>query len=878
MIPWTLTPNFPFGNPYWTTSGFKSPGWSTRGEPNPSYMQAGISDLGTFSSPAISALKTEGYFKTGTLQFTWYASTPFISDNPAEFWVRSQSGNNFISKKILAIGGYQNGNFQYIADPIMFQPGFSYASGDGNNSLSLWNNNINFSGKVIYSITGSGFYSFEWIYKKTTSAGYNDPINFGTDTVILSGVTLPEYYTPQLGAQNLFDVNFLTNFKSGQLFISYDSGKTFEKNNLDTNWNSVCINGDKSILLATNNSNIIFKSIDSGKNWNNINNFNNESFLFPFESNVKLSNIVTSKDGYNTFMISSQPSLSRIYNRKFYPNENLYEIYEFWPGIEGIINDIDICSNGKTGLFITDEPSNNIYRFTSLETPLITPIVGLNKTGQCLAVSKKDNSPDDGKFQIIGTDNDYLYLSTNFGSNWFPVLTDKKRNWVDVDILDNKIIAAENNGRIFYSQDTGVTWNNIDLNINCKTVRLSNSAPYLILITSTIGNVYTGTNLNNLSKAFLPKGSWINSAISYDNSLQIIIKDALDEVRVDYSNLYSSSVSEFSTNTNIIYGYGDINVKISGSGFGIITGVTGKAFQDAILIKTGLLTNTLTPADFGISTWDLNLEETGSLENVFLNFVSSNIQATGIIEFIDFTGSGLTIGDAITFTDPVGSTWSYNYDTGNENNDANIFTGVSHLTELLNLDDALGAFQDNNKIYVYDTGIFLGEETNLYRIIRTCEDINAIKIPNRYFQGGISLRDPVEIVTGIFSINEQINVEMSGFYSTEQIVNTSINVSGIEWINSFITWSVITGITVENSFLTNTGQLPFQSFENIFTGYSGQINIPIQQKFDLSPDFIFSASRRNPNINLYTGYILYKVSVNTDSNNNQIVYSGILKG
>lgn len=267
------------------------------------------------------------------------------------------------------------------------------------------------------------------------------------------------------------------------------------------------------------------------------------------------------------------------------------------------------------------------------------------------------------------------------------------------------------------------------------------------------------------------------------------------EIRIKNLSIYQKQNSDlFYIKPTKFIGTGRLNGQISDIGSGIILNPTGSAWQPGVIFKTGTVAGVTD--DFGIFSTTLNLLSTGSIGNIFAQNPIGYIQGSGTIEFLDSNGQGLVDNDIIVINNT-----SFSFISGTENAEAPFsFSSLDNFVDILN-SGALGIYNTNSFNFQQDIGVTgirvgnkinlfsyfpLGENSNQTRIGRICENINAIKIPNRYLQGGQTLLQSLDNSSGLFSNTETLTFENSGFYNVFRLLeNQEFFINDVAWINNF---------------------------------------------------------------------------------------------
>jgi photosystem II stability/assembly factor-like uncharacterized protein len=867
MSNWPPESNFPIGDPNWSSSGRRANPWGLSfSEFRTGFLPArsvsgGIGASPSTLNPTISTLYTEGYFNTGKLQFYWKVSSElnsgqaFSEGNYGQFNHIQKINNQDISNTILIIGGYNINTVTYqVGSNISPLNNFSYASGSGPYTLSYFNNNDRWSGLVSYNITGSGFHRFEWNYIR------NRGIIGSRDGLWLAGVSLPDYLT----ANNILNITpstsipFLDIFNesptfSGKIYYSKNTGRNFVQILSDRDWTSINISPDAKNIIATAHNNYLYRSFNTGVTFNFVTSLGIGSWNDCDLSDNGQCMTVAANNGLFVSINSGNNWTNRLPNTR--------------------VAAIAVSNNGQyqtalpdSGKIQTSNSSGSLFY-----TDAITPVP---------SKSWKDISmTNNGEIQIACTKNEYLWISRDFGNTWSSVFNDRPRNWSSVDIFSFNIIATEKGGNIYISPLLGDGWITYNIAKNWNFFRSSSNN---FLGGASMDKIYNGSNLfetlstSNLSSNFF-YGNWIDGVLSENGQHQFVINKGLNDLQIKYKNLYFSS-NQIANTSNIIYGFGNNNINSINSGTGLITNITGFAYQPAVLKNTGLLQGFIDSGS-GSYNWEVNLQETGSPGNVFFDFIVQKKQASGVIEFINNTGSGLKNQDSIVITNPFNQIVTAFYvDNPNfvsiEERD---FHSLQNLVDIINshVSDLSSVILDNNKIYLF-ADQNLGSIGNQFKIARFVQDPMSIKIPYRYFVGGEDIRQPViSNWTGLFSILTGITKENSGFYNKNVSISDNFEILGIVWQNSLNTWRFGTGLRRQNDPLRNINYINYNENLNYF---SGSTLIPKNQTYEPFSGFNIQINRNNPYRNQYTGQALYLIEILKENSLDVTKYSGILVG
>jgi hypothetical protein len=333
----------------------------------------------------------------------------------------------------------------------------------------------------------------------------------------------------------------------------------------------------------------------------------------------------------------------------------------------------------------------------------------------------------------------------------------------------------------------------------------------------------------------------------------------MGNVRVKSARLIYAEDNRFNLYINSITGYGYIspplndfnnlpNINVIGSNIiflgGQIMNPTG--IQPAIFYQTGILNGFINTPGVGSFTWDnIFLSAQGRPNEVFLNYFTGAIQAKNTIQF---NNNLLTDGDTININNTF-----FTYATGKNPNNLLQFDSFQNLIDILN-SGSTGAF-DNIGFGILRTSIGItgfingnilnlfsylqsGEDGNNIKIYRNCQNLDAIKLPSRYFTGGRYLRPRTNTWYGNFSrAFPTITAENSGIYSENISEIVFDNISGLVWIDNFSgNYYITTGIKDPNAISLYSGSLvPFKN--NIYIGSgvipSGQFTVATGLKIDI---------------------------------------------
>lgn len=241
-----------------------------------------------------------------------------------------------------------------------------------------------------------------------------------------------------------------------QLYISLDSGITWNINEIDRNWTSVACSNNFDILYAANNTSIL-KSTDNGSSWQTI------------KTSINCSSISCSNNGSIVLAVASVGSvyISIDYGvtwTNIAQNSPINSL-AFWTKTA-------INNNGSI-MYITSNTNivksiNSGSSWTSIH-PISAPWLAIDCSS-------------DGEVIVTAGTNTRIYISRDGGSSW--TARESSRSWRDISISSDgtKILATSLDG-LYLSIDSGTTWDYINTNIN---------NPYIVNISPDGGKALLG--------------------------------------------------------------------------------------------------------------------------------------------------------------------------------------------------------------------------------------------------------------------------------------------------------------------------------------------------------------------------------------------------
>jgi photosystem II stability/assembly factor-like uncharacterized protein len=403
-----------------------------------------------------------------------------------------------------------------------------------------------------------------------------------------------------------------------------------------------------------------------------------------------------------------------------------------------------------------------------------------------------------GQFQAIVGEDLYIYISNDYGQTWGQKAFPAKWNRVDISNDGKYIVATQYNGNLYISKNYGNTWNLNPIVVGQCYSSSSSSAIFC-----------TGPN-------DCPPETICVNGLCVSNRY---------EVRVKKANFFYEASNKFNKYFDSVRGYGNITKPIKGFGTGIISNPTG--WQPTIIKSTGILSG-IVPRNnsFGSFTWNnLNLNSTVNNQPVYLSYITGHIPAENYIIFLNNTGLGLQIGDRININ-------NINFYYNPIPDGLFEFSSPENLVNILNsgyreeLDDngvikySIGVSGKlNNNIIILYSLYFSGEEGNNIRVYKETQNLDAIKIPFRYFQNGRSLRPTTNKYTSFYSYRNSLTVENSGFY-VEKFEGESFEgpIKDVVWVDEFKNWSVRTGLFKQGDVNYPMINMAYNSGNNLFSG------------------------------------------------------------
>jgi hypothetical protein len=182
-----------------------------------------------------------------------------------------------------------------------------------------------------------------------------------------------------------------------------------------------------------------------------------------------------------------------------------------------------------------------------------------------------------------------------------------------------QLITSSQNNLVYRSADSGINFYKLNTGI------LKNK----FCLSSTISS----RGQYQLIAAGFNDPDWLySSCISGED---VVLQTAPEEIKIKNANFYIENNNNFfNLSLPTLIGAGNTNItSASGVGTGILLNPTGSVYQSAICYETTLLKGVIEEdASNGVYTWtDLNILSTGNPDKVFSDYITGNIQATGLL-------------------------------------------------------------------------------------------------------------------------------------------------------------------------------------------------------------------------------------------------------
>ena len=567
------------------------------------------------------------------------------------------------------------------------------------------------------------------------------------------------------------------------------------------------------------------------------------------------------------------------------------------------INDLlRVCISDDGYTVLTAEASNSRL--------LISGSVGQQWSGVTFGSNDPDNaftnavwrnvdmSSDASLFTAV-SQNQGIWTSSDLGHTWSKSIfyngenqiIDRDDNWTDISVSsDSKIQVAiqDKNARqpnrylAWISTDSGESFRPLSGNNNnfqgygIGGAAISESGNFQLLTSSTItinpespGQSYINQN-PGLSLLSTFNNCAYGSGIDYPDFQPLDIK--VKNINFSVENL---TQKQFNLDLVSITGSGH-NLETTSIGTGFIYNEMS-VYEPAVFYQTGIVSGTIN-AGSGSFTWDLNLQSTGVTGYVYLAEITGYNQASGSIVFLDTDGSGLTNNDLININQasfrysiaPTSNPYQFSSpeDLINKLN-SGASGGYADLDSSFETSVGVSGYKDSSILYL-QSSYLTGEDGNNIKLTRNSTNLDAIKIPNRYLQSGVTYRAPATGWTGNFIKQLSLTVENSGDYSIliEQN-NLAKIIQDVFWVDEFNNnYEITTGFLNPFDPTSYSGvRLPYDSNTS---KYSGTFTMPSGQSL--------AASGLNIDINKINPYnssgSLAKYIVSGES----ILFTGIIEG
>lgn len=228
------------------------------------------------------------------------------------------------------------------------------------------------------------------------------------------------------------------------IYYSTDNWVNFEKVNSQRPWSSMDMTKDGSQLIATECQGHLYQSFDRGLTWG------------IQQNNMQPVGIALTSDGINQTAISN--------GRGIYRSTTSGNTWDFVPVVN---NWRDVAVSLTTGQHQIAIPYNGQIYYSS-DTGQTWVQQGPVKDWRGVAISQ------DGNIRVAVALNDNIWMSTAFGA-WTIIANAGTRDWESVDISADGSVhtAVVKGGKIYVSTDTGVTYNEKEIDRNWKDIALS---------------------------------------------------------------------------------------------------------------------------------------------------------------------------------------------------------------------------------------------------------------------------------------------------------------------------------------------------------------------------------------------------------------------
>lgn len=230
----------------------------------------------------------------------------------------------------------------------------------------------------------------------------------------------------------------------GQIYTSTDSGATWTARENNRQWTRVASSSDGTKLVAVVDGGQIYTSTDSGVSWT------------PRESNRMWNGVASSSDGTKLVAV--------VWEGQIYTSTNGGISWIEGPAYTSNRKWWDVTSNGDGTQLAAASLGNNNLAGSPTESIWMSYDGGV--TWSLKAHSSLWNSiasSNDGS-KLIAADrsdgNQSIWTSHNYGEIWTRRLVNNDGQWFNVAMSDDgtKLVAASQNGRIYTSTDSGITW------------------------------------------------------------------------------------------------------------------------------------------------------------------------------------------------------------------------------------------------------------------------------------------------------------------------------------------------------------------------------------------------------------------------------------
>ena len=296
---------------------------------------------------------------------------------------------------------------------------------------------------------------------------------------------------------------FYTSTLGGSLYYSTDFGNNWVSNENNKLWNS--IEAGTSNVIAVNYNNDIYSSLDNGKNY----------YLEP-----DLFDII-SIDSSNHIQVVAQNNSGLSISKDNGKSYNLmFNIVASWTKIK-ISNSYKLT----TTEYVIVAVAYNNYVYISVNTgTTFTKITSIGTSG--ISGWQSCDISDDGQYITVVSFEDKLYVSDDYGATWTdPIPTSYKWYSIAMSNTGQYQTAVSQDYKLYKSNDYGVAWTLVNIgNYIYQDISISETGQYQTIVTRGY-NLYTS---NDYGVSWVAKNitkKWLCIRMSNDASKQYALVD-----------------------------------------------------------------------------------------------------------------------------------------------------------------------------------------------------------------------------------------------------------------------------------------------------------------------------------------------------------------